>query len=183
MKHLITRSTAAAMLLMAAVVHGADDSIEMIDPANFNIDQEEIASIRAKMQAAVDGGHIAGALLLVGNEDGVGMLETVGSQGPNDDTPVDEETIFRIYSMTKPIISVAAMSLVEDGLLRVEDPDSKYIPEFSNMQVINADGSLRPAARAMTVEDLLTHQSGLIQAIFSPNRPHGKMYQEQIHRD
>jgi len=120
----------------------------------------------------------------VGNNDGVGLLETAGSQGPDDATPIDAQTLFRIYSMTKPIISVAAMTLVEDGLLRVEDPVSKYIPEFADMQVIDsATGAVTAARNTMTVEHLLTHKSGLIQAIFSPGTALGKQYTEQIPSD
>ena len=181
---LIVKPLTAAILLWSALSYGADattSSIKMIDPAAFNIDQTEIAEIKTQMQAAVDGGHIPGALLLVGNNDGVGLLETAGSQGPDDATPIDAQTLFRIYSMTKPIISVAAMSLVEDGLLRVEDPVSKYIPEFANMQVIDsATGQVSAARNTMTVEHLLTHKSGLIQAIFSPDTALGKQYAEQI---
>jgi len=98
----------------------------MIDPARVGLDAQEIAEIRAQMQAAVDSGHLPGALLLVGNREGIGLLETVGTQGPGDTTPIDAQTIFRIYSMTKPIVSVAAMDMVEDGLLSVSDPVSKW---------------------------------------------------------
>ncbi|TFH75324.1 class A beta-lactamase-related serine hydrolase [Gammaproteobacteria bacterium LSUCC0112] len=161
-----------------------DNSIKMIDASALGITSAEIASIKAQMQAAVDGGHIAGALLLAGNKDGIAMLETAGTQGPGDATPVDQETIFRIYSMTKPIVSVAAMDMVEDGLLSVSDPVSKYIPEFSNMQVVNREtGALSPAQNVMTVEHLLTHKSGLIQAIFSPDTDLGKAYAAQIPGD
>ncbi|MDT8429632.1 MAG: serine hydrolase domain-containing protein, partial [Pseudomonadales bacterium] len=184
---LFGKSILASLLLLGSLpVMAADhgSSIKMTDPATFNIDQEEIQSIQARMQAAVKDGHIAGALLLVGNDDGVGLLLSEGTQGPNDNTPVDQETLFRIYSMTKPIISVAAMSLVEDGLLRVEDPVSKYIPEFANMEVLNQEtGERRPAQTVMTVEHLLTHKSGLVQGIFAAGTPLGKLYDEQIPSD
>ncbi len=191
--HTFMRRTALAtavlvgsgLLLGSALVSAqGDNSIKMIDSAALGITSAEIASIKAQMQAAVDGGHIAGALLLAGNKDGIAMLETAGTQGPGDATPVDQETIFRIYSMTKPIVSVAAMDMVEDGLLSVSDPVSKYIPEFSNMQVINSEtGALSPAQNVMTVEHLLTHKSGLIQAIFSPDTDLGKAYAAQIPGD
>ncbi len=187
MKKTISRSTSVFALLLFALSSAAnsnDSSIKLIDSATFGIDETEIAAIQTQMQAAVDGEHIAGALLLVGNDEGVGMLLTAGTQGPNDTTPVDEQTIFRIYSMTKPIISVAAMSLVEDGLLSVEDPVGKYIPEFANMQIIDQEsGATRPAANQMTVEDLLTHQSGLVQSIFSQGTKLGAMYEENVPSD
>ena len=182
----LLRSTATTFLVLASLSSFAADnsSIKMIDPGNFSIDQQEIDAIKAQMQAALDGKHIAGALLMVGNNDGAGMLLTAGTQGPDDSTPIDEQTIFRIYSMTKPVVSVAAMSMVEDGLLRVEDPVGKYIPEFASMQVIDQEtGEASPTQTVMTVEHLLTHKSGLIQAIFSPDSALGKMYQQQIPGD
>ena len=156
-------------------------SIKAIHSTNFGIDQSEIEQIKAAMQAAVDGGHIPGALLLVGNSEGVGVLETAGMQGPDSSTPVNKDTIFRIYSMTKPIISVAAMSLVEDGLLRLDDPVSKYIAEFDNLRVIDRETDQISAARnVMTVENLLTHESGLVQEIFAGGTALGNMYQESF---
>lgn len=187
MQHLLRRTALATALLLgstAALAQSTGNSIKMIEAAEFGITQQEIAEIRSQMQAAVDGDHIAGALLLVGNSDGVGVLETVGTQGPGDNTPVNAETIFRIYSMTKPVISVAAMSLVEDGLLKVEDPVSKYIPEFASLEVINNEtGERRPARNVMTVEHLLTHKSGLVQSIFAMGTTLGNLYEENIPAD
>jgi len=186
MPQMLRHTALATALLLGSAWAAAQDSssIKMIDADNFGITDQEIAEIRAQMQAAVDGNHIAGALLLVGNDDGVGMLETVGTQGPGDDTPIDAQTIFRIYSMTKPIISVAAMSMVEDGLLSVEDPVSKYFPQFAEMQVINNEtGELRPAENVMTVEHLLTHKSGLVQSIFAAGTRLGEMYEEALPSD
>lgn len=158
----------------------ANGVLPKIPASRFQIDEQEIADIRAQMQAAVDADYIAGALLLVGNREGVGLLETVGTQGPNDSQPVNEQTLFRVYSMTKPIVSVAAMSLIEDGVLSLDDPVSQYIPEFNNLQIMNEDGSTRPAQNEMRIENLLTHQSGLIQSIFALGTPLGTAYQENV---
>jgi len=175
--------TAAVCLTTAAIAdhHGAahESSIKMIDSNNFGIDQSEIQSMREQMQAAVDGGFVSGNILLVGNSEGVGVLETVGTQGPNQTTEMNEQTLFRIYSMTKPIVSVATMSMVEDGLIAIEDPVSKYIPEFANMKVIDEEtGDITPAKNEMTVQDLLTHESGLIYGIFDPQSDLGRQYFE-----
>lgn len=180
------RTVLGAALLTASVAAMAQDDSPMqrIDPSVFGITSAEIDTIRTRMQAAVDGEHIAGALLLVGNSDGIGVLETVGGQGPQDSTPVSDQTIFRIYSMTKPIVSVAAMSLVEDGLLDVDDPVSKYFPEFAEMTVIDPEtGETRPAQQEMTVAHLLSHTSGVVQAIFAMGTDLGRMYQENIQLD
>ena len=161
--------------------HHEEDAIRMIEPSVFKLDQSDIDNIKQRMQEAVDGGFIPGALILVGNSDGVGLLETAGFQTSAGRNPVNSQTIFRIFSMTKPIVSVAAMSLIEDGLLALDDPIEKYIPEFSNLQVIDRDsGEVRAAQNSITVENLLSHESGLIQAIFSPNSELGKMYQRDF---
>ncbi len=166
--------------------HGdaSSSSIKLIDSENFGISASEINTIREQMQTAVDGGFIPGALLLVGNSEGVGLLETVGTQAKASTTKIDEQTLFRIYSMTKPIVSVAIMTMVEDGLINLSDPVSKFIPEFANLQVIDSStGDTNPAKNQMTIEHLLTHKSGLIQAIFSPNSELGKMYQAELSGD
>ena len=184
MKQRLLGQGAAIGLLFAAMAVQADSPLRMIDPGHFNIDQDEIGNIREQMQAAVDGEHIAGALLLVGNRDGIGLLETVGTQGPGDDRAVGTDTIFRIYSMTKPVVSVAAMSMVEDGLLSVDDPVGDYIPQFNQLEIIDQEsGETRPAQHVMTVEHLLTHQSGLVQSIFATGTDLGRMYQENVRTD
>ena len=179
--HKLLCLTAAVCLSTAALAdhHGGshESSFKMIDSNEFGIDQSEIADIRAQMQAAVDGGFVSGNILLVGNDEGIGVLETVGTQGPNQTTAMNEQTLFRIYSMTKPIVSVATMSMAEDGLISIADPVSKYIPEFANMKVVNEEtGEITAAKKQMTVQDLLTHESGLIYGIFDPQSDLGRQY-------
>ncbi|MEX2130140.1 MAG: serine hydrolase domain-containing protein, partial [Pseudohongiellaceae bacterium] len=141
-------------------------------------------AIKAQMQDAVDEGFLAGALLMVGNRDGVGMLESVGYRKQGGQDPVNKDTLFRIYSMTKPIVSVAAMSMVEDGLLSLEDPVGKYIPEYLDMEVIDREtGATTPVRNTMTVRHIITHTSGVIQARFSPDSALGKMYTERLPSD
>ena len=94
----------------------------MIEPSLFKLNQSEIDTIKQRMQDAVDGELIPGALIQVGNSNGVGLLETAEFQTSAGRNPVNSQTKFRIYSMTKPIVSVAAMSLIEDGLLALDDP-------------------------------------------------------------
>ncbi len=159
-------------------------SISRIHSTNFGIDQSEIDSLRLRMQENVDGGFLPGSLLLVGNSDGVGVLESVGYRAEGTRDPVNKDTIFRIYSMTKPVVSVAAMTLVEDGLLSLDDPIEQYIPAFANLQVIDsASGERRPALNSITVENLLTHESGLIQYIFSMDTELGQLYNSELSGD
>lgn len=159
-------------------------SIKRIHAGNFGFDQAEVDTIKRAMQAAIDGGHIPGALLLVGNSQGVGLLETAGMQGPDSTTPVNKDSIFRIYSMTKPIVSVAVMTMVEDGMIKLDDPVEKFIPEFADLQVMDRDtGEVRAARHSITIENLLTHESGLIQEFFSPDSELGKLYGQNLRGD
>ena len=175
---------AALLLILPASLALADSSVNRIHSTNFGIDQGEIEEIRAQMQAAVDGDFLNGALLLVGNGQGVGVLESVGLLSPENPKPTNQDSIFRIYSMTKPIVSVAIMTMVEDGLMALDDPVSKFIPEFADAQVIDQEtGELSPAQNVMTIENLLTHESGLIQAIFSPDSELGLMYAGELRGD
>lgn len=151
-------------------------SLMLAGPSAVGLDAEDVQSLRAGMQAAIDAGQIPGAVLMVANKDKVGVLESVGTQGPDDDTPMSQETIFRIYSMSKPIVSVAAMMLVEQGKLAIADPISKYIPEFAQLTVMGEGQEPRPAKNTMTVENLLTHESGLIYGVFDPDSELGKQY-------
>jgi CubicO group peptidase (beta-lactamase class C family) len=179
MEKILPCVVAALMLLISITVNAEPpiNAIKMIHSTNFGIDRSELEVIKSRMQAAVDDDHIAGALLLVGSDQGVGVVETVGYQGPDDKTPVNQDTIFRIYSMTKPIVSVATMSMVEDGLIKLDDPVSKFIPEFAELKVIDeTTGEISRSDTAMTVQHLLTQESGLIQEFFSPDSKLGKLY-------
>ena len=146
------------------------------DPAALGFEATGFDKAKADLEAAVKAGTIPGGLLLVAKGGEVVNITAVGTEGPGDTDPVSPETIFRVYSMSKPIVSVAAMKLVEEGKLGLEDPISKYIPEFANPKVLVGAGKTRPAAREITVRDLLSHKSGLIYGVFDPESELGKMY-------
>lgn len=84
----------------------------------------------------------------------------VGLASPHTGTAIPDQAIYRIYSMTKPVVSVMALIAIEQGLISLFDPLARFNPEFANMQVLSPQGKLEPAARLITVEDLLTHRSG-----------------------
>ena len=162
-----------------AVADPAQSSITMAaDPAALGFDTASFDKAKADLEAAVKAGTIPGGLFLVAKGGEVVNVTAVGTEGPGDADPVTPETIFRVYSMSKPIVSVAAMQLVEEGKLGLEDPISKYIPEFASPKVLEKDGkTTRPAAREITVRDLLSHKSGLIYGVFAaPDDPLGKLY-------
>ena len=178
---LLISAVLAATISLPVLAKPPISSIRMIHPTNFGIDHSELTHIKTQMQAAVNSDHLPGAMLMVGNDDGVGLLLTVGTQGPDDTTPVSTDTIWRIYSMTKPVISVAAMMLVEEGRMKLDDPVGKFIPEFANLAIIDdQSGDTRPAEKAMTVQHLLTHESGIVQALFANGTPLGELYQENV---
>jgi CubicO group peptidase (beta-lactamase class C family) len=159
------------------VADPAVTSINMAaDPAALGFDPAAFAKARTDLEANVKAGLIPGAVLLVAKGGQVVNVTTVGTEGPGDPDPMSAETIFRVYSMSKPIVSVAAMQLVEEGKLALEDPVSKYIPEFANPKVLVGKGETRPAAREITVRDLLSHESGLIYGFFDQESELGKMY-------
>jgi CubicO group peptidase (beta-lactamase class C family) len=104
---------------------------------------------------------VAGAVAAVAHNGKVVYLKAVGVQDLESRTPMSERSLFRIYSMTKPVTAVAAMMLHEEGRFALNDPVSKYIPEFKQAKVVVPDGGARAPAREITVEDLLLHTSGL----------------------
>jgi CubicO group peptidase (beta-lactamase class C family) len=129
--------------------------------------QPRFQRLHASLQRLVDGGQVAGAVGLVLHRGQVAYQGAVGWQDLEAGRRMTPQTLFRLCSMTKPVTAVAAMMLVEEGRLSLADPVSRYIPELTRMTVAEADpdrpGAFRhvPARRALTVRDLLTHQSGL----------------------
>jgi len=118
------------------------------------------------MQREVASGRLPGAAMLIARGGKVAYRGCVGALRPGG-PPMRGDGIFRIYSMTKPIVSVALMMLVEEGRLLISDPLAKFIPEFADVQVgVEKDGKLAYAAaeRAITIQDLLRHTSGLTYA-------------------
>ncbi len=115
------------------------------------------------VQAAIDQGQYAGAVTLIARHDRVVQWQALGYRDVARSEPMRTDAIFKIYSMTKPITSVAALLLLEEGKLSLEDPVSRFLPEFARMQVLEGTGDslqARPAARPITIKHLLTHTAG-----------------------
>jgi CubicO group peptidase (beta-lactamase class C family) len=153
------------------VVDPKVSSIVRGDAAALGFDAAKLEAARVGLKADVADGKIAGAYLLIGRHGKVLFQEGFGVQGPGQTTPVTDETIFRVFSMTKPIVSVVAMTLVEEGKLDLDAPVSKYLPEYANLRVWQADGTTAPATRPMLVRNLMSHTSGLIYGFIQPNTP------------
>ena len=126
-----------------------------------------LAPVREAVQAAVDDGVIPGAVVYVSRRDSVLMFEALGRADA--DRAMTTDTLFAIASMTKPITSVAVMMLVEDGRIRLDDPLSRYLPEFADVRVLDAQtGALSEPRRKVTIRDLLTHTSGIAYGLNPP---------------
>jgi CubicO group peptidase (beta-lactamase class C family) len=137
-----------------------------IDPAAAGLDERQLARIDDHLRTRyVDAGKIAGCQVAVARHGQVGYFASFGLSDRERSVPVDEDTIWRIYSMTKPITGVALMSLYERGLFQLSDPVARFIPEWRDLKVREraADGTERlvDPMRPMTVRDLLMHMSGL----------------------
>ena len=120
-----------------------------------------LAAATAVLKEHVDAGKSAGAVAMLARHGRLAYSVSIGYQDLATRTPMGERSIFRIYSMTKPITAVAVMMLFEQGTFQLDDPVSKYLREFSSVVVRNPDGTTRPPARAVTIRDLLLHTSGL----------------------
>jgi CubicO group peptidase (beta-lactamase class C family) len=142
----------------------ASASLPIGAPEDAGLSPQRLARLTEALRAAIDAGLIPGAAALIARHGKVAYFEALGVRDPARGAPMGRDTIFRIYSMTKPIVSVAAMKLVEDARLMIADPVAKYIPEFASPKVaVERDGGveLEPAARDITIQDLLRHTSGL----------------------
>ncbi len=178
-RRLVLALAAAALMTGPALAKTVDpkaSSIVRADPAALGFDPAKLDLARQGLKADVAAGKIPGAYLLIGRKGKVVFQEGFGVQGPGQTAPVTDETIFRVFSMTKPVISVVAMTLVEQGKLDVDAPVSKYLPEYANLVVYQADGSTVPAARPMLVRHLMSHTSGLVYGFIQPATPIAKVW-------
>ena len=121
------------------------------------------ARLLATLQSEIDSGRLPGAVVMLSRHGKVELFECLGQQNPDDATPMALDSIFRIYSMTKPIVSVAVMMLMEQGKLLLSDPVGKYLPEYAKQQLaVEVGGQVNyMATKPATVQDLLRHTAGL----------------------
>lgn len=119
---------------------------------------------RAALQCSVDDGELAGVVAMAWHEGEIVFSEAVGHSDIAEQRPMARDAIFQIASMTKPIVTVAALQLVDEGVMRLDEPIARWMPEFADMRVLDEEsGSLshtHPAGRPITLDDLLTHRSG-----------------------
>jgi CubicO group peptidase (beta-lactamase class C family) len=164
----------AVLLWLSTVALAHAQTLSNVKPEQVGLSSERLARIVTTLRNDSEKGQIPGAILLVARQGKVALLETTGVLDPATKAPMTKDAIFRIYSMSKPITSVAIMMLVEEGKVALGDPVTKYLPQFAEVKVgvekPGADGKpaleLVAPRRPMTVQDLLRHTSGLTYGIF-----------------
>ena len=131
------------------------------DPESVGMSGRRLERIKPAMQAYIDRGVYAGISTLVARRGKIVHAAEVGWRDKEAEAPMKADTIFRLYSMTKPIVCAALMTLYEEGRVRLIDPVANYIPAFGAVKVTTAYGGLADPARPPTVGDLMSHTSGL----------------------
>jgi len=157
-------------------------------PEDVGLSSQRLERLTTLIQQAVDSGEIPGAVMMVARKGKLVYQHAFGMQDPAGGVPMRTDSIFRIFSMTKPVVSVGAMMLVEEGRLGLHEPISKYLPEFRDMKVATegvdatsgaATFSTATAKRPITVQDLLRHTAGLTYGVFLPKHSQvGNLYRE-----
>ncbi len=123
--------------------------------------QERLERIGIRLDRDVAAGRIAGASVIVGRRDGIVYQRSAGFRDVVSRDTLRPDAIWRIYSMTKPVVTAAAMVLVEDGALRLDQAVAEILPDYARLRVARPDGGTDPAERAPTIQDLMRHTAGL----------------------
>src|ERR1700709_2704782 len=160
---------AALVLLFLASAFSAGNAQA---PASSSFSPEKLDRVGDYIRNEIATGKIPGAILLIQQHGTPVYFENFGVRDVATKLPMTSDIIFRLYSMSKPITSVAIMMLVEDGALKLDDPVSKFIPAFADVKVgvenpaQSASLALEPLNRPITIEDLLRHTSGLTYGFY-----------------
>jgi len=173
-----TRCLLPLLLVFVALSAWAQE-LPTATPEEVGLSKEGLGQIDATLQQFVDEERVAGVVALIARRGKIAYFETLGMQDVEAGTPMDKDTIFRIFSMTKPITSVAVMMLYEEGRFDLDDPVSKYIPQLGGLEVGvekndpdtgETTFTTVPAERDMTIRDLLRHTAGLTYGLFARSK-------------
>ncbi|PYM42725.1 MAG: serine hydrolase [Candidatus Rokuibacteriota bacterium] len=176
---LVLSATLAASALVWA------EPLPSAKPEQVGLASERLDRIGQALRAEIEKGKLPGAIALVARKGRVAYFEAFGSRDKAAGAPMTKDAIFRIYSMTKPLVSVAAMIVMEDGRLVLTDPVSRFLPQLTKLQVSvpRADSTfarvtytLVPSEREPTIQDLLRHTSGLVYGEITQNAPVKEAY-------
>ena len=151
------------------------------DLADLGLCPTRMRHLVGVFQADVTSGRLPGAVLVLARHGRIALMEPIGTLDPARDVPMKLDAVFRIYSMTKPIVSVAVMMLIEQGRLKLGDPVHQHLREFADQQLLVQTPSgvvQRPVQRAATVQDLLRHTAGLTYE-FLGDSPVQQLYRQE----
>lgn len=140
-------------------------------PQRLGFSVARLQTMSGVIAREVDKGTLPGAVVMLGRRGKVAHADAIGRQDPASSAQMRVDSVFRIFSMTKPIVSIGIMQQAEQGRILLNDPLAKYIPSFANVQVaVPRDGRLHlaPPHRAITIQDLLTHTGGISYEITGP---------------
>ncbi|MBR9991208.1 MAG: beta-lactamase family protein [Gemmatimonadetes bacterium] len=161
----LCRGGAAATLLLAASCASSRGGLPSAPPVELGLSPSALAAIAPAMQAYVDSGRLAGVTALIVRNGRIGYEQSFGWQDVERGVPLREAAVYRIFSMTKPVVAAGVLRLIDQGKLSLEDPVSKYIPSFAGVQVYAGGGADAPILQApdsvLTIRHLLTHTAGL----------------------
>jgi len=155
----------------------AAKEISVVQPEAVGLSSAKLAQMQTTARKMVDEEKVAGIVTMVARQGKICHFEAYGSRDIEGGRPMQRDTIVRIYSMSKPITSVAVMILHEQGKILLDEPVETYIPELQGLKVYAENGPVAPR-RKVTVRDLLRHTSGLTYGIFG-DTPVDKMYREK----
>ena len=158
--------------LLATRLHAVDGNVVAPEAVGFSTDR--LAKVAEFVEREIAEGNLVGTVTLVARHGQIVHFEAAGRSGLEDDRPMETDALFRIFSMTKPITTVAAMILYEEGAFHLGDPVAKYLPELADLQ-LSIDGELVPPQRQMTIEHLMTHTAGLTNGWY-PEDPVERAY-------
>ena len=151
--------------------------INLTHPGEAGFSQERLKRIDSTMAGYVSNGDLAGIITMVERKGKTVHLNKCGYRDLAQRKPIEYDTLFRIYSMTKPVTSVALLMLLEQARFQLNDPIHKYLPEFKNVKVMDAQGKLHSPNTDIAIHHLLTHTAGLTYGVFL-DTPVDKLYQE-----
>ena len=165
------------LLLFCGTILAFGQGLPMAVPEEVGVSGERLERIRPMLQSYVDKENLPGFLTVIARRGKIVHFETVGMRDIENKKPIASDTIFRIYSMSKPITSVAVMMLYEEGHFQLGTPVSKFIPEFENMKVYNEDQTeILDAEGEVTIKHLLMHTAGFTYGW--GNKPVDERYKE-----
>lgn len=164
MKRLLAAAVAVGLCLAVTIAHAQE--LQRAIPEEVGLSTERLGRISERLKADVEKGTIPGAVLLIARQGQIAYFEAFGHQDPETKAPMARDSIFRIYSMTKPLTSVAIMMLVEEGKLGLDTPLARIIPAFAEQKVAGTAGEPVPARRPITIQDLMRHSSGITYGFF-----------------